>query len=207
VQQVDSGMKLAIDRSCRLQRYMGLVAAEADSGIRMPIPAPKISGIDHQSISCSLSNPRWFEDPVWDDVRAVSPQMGETATEETKLSIELHISPSGELPRVGSRCRRIFVCQPPVTQMELILSCCSPNLADRLAGATPAQPGVPPYKPETVDRADGIRFGDLLDVARDKYAYHGCCPDCPDRMLDSDGRSELTLRFTVKIPLAHHDPI
>lgn len=133
--------------------------------------------------------------------------------------------------RVGSKCRSIPICQPPVHEMYAYPSCCTQcpfiherGVVERPLDAfspmpffmhpawTPQQPLPPPpdwprLEPiQTVTSDTGITVGDLFDATVRITAAHKRCPFAEERSHDSKGNVCTDVMFACHMSLEKGDP-
>lgn len=117
---------------------------------------------------------------------------------------------AAELPRIGTRCRSMLVCQPPIHQMGVYASCCSSNPYMFWLGAIESCPqAMPKYKAygsapphglpeppfEILTSDTGITVGDLYDMTVKHRALHYRCPWAFASEHDTEG--ELSVRVSL----------
>ena len=87
---------------------------------------------------------------------------------DRNVSILIHLP--NTTPRIGPRCSRMYLCNPPITKAAVYTSCCSeiPYTADgpiRYFGK----------KIYTVEKNDGLTVGDMHRAARMLFRRHKMC--------------------------------
>ncbi|KAK4540807.1 hypothetical protein LTR36_008884 [Oleoguttula mirabilis] len=105
---------------------------------------------------------------------------------------------SGLLPRVGSRCREILVCQPAISEMQVSVDCCK-KARIRWGGPEAASPLYgEPITPLKV-KAGGITVGHVLDVAAKLVTEHRLCPNAASWQLGHDGVVNVNPSFSATV--------
>ena len=97
-----------------------------------------------------------------------------------KYKDEVTISASFETyerpPKIGSRGRAMLVCQPPLLEMQVSVSCCSSSSIDRPLDATQTN-NLTTWTTRTPAKStSGITVGDLLDITESLQQQHRVCP-------------------------------
>lgn len=115
---------------------------------------------------------------------------------------------TSEIPRIGTKWLAIQICNPPIHEMDVAVSCCGED-RDARGGAynqwprLPAADPLPPLKSST-----GITLGDILDVSVKHQAEHRLCPHADQAwQLDADGYADVTVIFKGRMELKDDDPI
>lgn len=106
--------------------------------------------------------------------------------------------PGQHLPKIGSKYRRMFICQPPIKQMKVYLSCCP---RDRELGF------LPQLEVCTVSSDGGLTIGHLYDCARKQMDEHRWCPYASTFSLDDDGVVMTGVQFKGSVVLQPDHPI
>ena len=102
-------------------------------------------------------------------------------------------------PKIGSRCRSILICQPPVYEITGWASCCA-----RLHHERPS--GIPALSRLHVVSKTGITVGDLLDAQEALIREHSTCTYARAEDHDVNGRVQVRASFNCDIRLAPDDP-
>ena len=158
VYQADSAMRNAIEGSTMLQTKLGLRAAPPET---YPQTAFSSFGYFHRpcvpfgTASCGY-NFSPFTCDIEPPLRRQHRDSHETLT--ATIRARFSVLPQQRLPNIGSRYRNMFICQPPVQQMQPTMCCCQ-----RISGAL-----------DPVTSEHGLTIGDLYDYAKallDKHRY------------------------------------
>lgn len=225
-----------IECSGLLQQRLGLKALK-DSSMASPF-----QGIFRHPLHVNFSSPfPMFEFPALElhhrplsqDIEALPGEGKETLPRNTiALVVKSSFAPKGEPRfRIGSKCRSIPICQPPVHQMYAYPSCCTQcpfiderGVVERPLDAvspmpffmhpawTPQQPlPSPPDWPrlqpiQTVTSVKGITVGDLFDATLRIAAAHKLCPFAEDRAHDFKGNVCSDVLFACQMSLEKGDP-
>lgn len=138
------------------------------------------------------------------------------------------------LPQIGSRTRRMLICQPLVKVMQIVPSCCYKkphtgewvDIARRWAVHRQKPDCGTPYgeedetlyvTDESVEKNDvvqdleiqvktGVTVGDVLDATRKIREAHALCPHADFDCHDTDGKVCPEVRFSTDITLKNDDP-
>ena len=118
----------------------------------------------------------------------------ELAADEVVIKVEPFSS--RKMPKIGKRCREMFICQPPIKLLNVYTRCCRSVYASQN-----------PHGPAEVLRVEsGIRLGDLIDAYEQIYASHRLCPDASVVWHDEAGHAEVGPTFRVKFRAQEGDP-
>lgn len=105
-----------------------------------------------------------------------------------------------DLPRIGFRCRRMFVVQPPITKMIAIPHCCEGVWSRSTTKFRKSH--------RTISNRNGITIGDLLKAAKRLQKKHENCPIAPFHMHDLvDGRVRMQTAFQAAYTVRQEDPL
>lgn len=98
------------------------------------------------------------------------------------------------LPRLGPRCRRMLVANPPVKEMKAFVNCCPMRNG-----------GV--HVEARVRNEKGVTMGDLLDMATQLMRRHLHCAHASwAQHSDEDGTVKVNVSFEALITLRDADP-
>ena len=101
---------------------------------------------------------------------------------------------------IGSRIRKMFVCQPPVKELQVFVECCRYNLHHGIDDHE--QPSC------TVTNKDGLTIGDLHDKTKQMLESHKYCANAEVFMLDDEtGEVKNEVCFRGRIALKDDDPL
>ncbi|KAK3704405.1 hypothetical protein LTR37_013828 [Vermiconidia calcicola] len=109
---------------------------------------------------------------------------------------------SGRVPRPGTRYRSMNLCQPHVTEMTLIPTCCNDDGSIRESEDSTTRPRV-----TKIASATGVTLGQLIDEAAKLQEAHRLCPDIESQMLKPDGTALVGVICVGAISLRYDDPI
>lgn len=117
-------------------------------------------------------------------------------------SVDFTITVRGHtMPRMGSRCRQMLVCQPAVSEMAVELWCCG------LHATFDGQPlKREPIAPLRVGQG-GITMGQVYDAAAKLMIEHQLCPYADYRGLDERGYAKVEPTFRASVHLQPNDPV
>ena len=217
-QQVCKHFKGVIDESAKLQRRMGLKAADADSFLELPLRGVVMTGQPYRGLfggaaltfnvagPCDMAGQSYLTSGFGMGPGGFHDAREETIVEEASVSILVRPFKGDRLPKVGSRIGSMLVCQPPVKQMTFTSSCCTP--IGLFGGGRIRHNGtVAPAEHPKLTNATGITVGDILTQAHKMIAEHRLCPNASEQMLDRHGYVQLQLSFTAVVPLTSEDPL
>ncbi|KAK4545772.1 hypothetical protein LTR36_002726 [Oleoguttula mirabilis] len=103
---------------------------------------------------------------------------------------------------LGSRCRNIYFCQPPVEEIYVYTSCCADvDLYDVL------EEFLPDGSLSLIKNEGGLTIGDLWDEAEKLFQEHGNCANADWDELDDGGRVQMKVYFKAIVKLPPDDPI
>lgn len=138
--------------------------------------------------------------------RAPIPASGSLARHAKAINLDLFTVGAAFLPmppRLGKRVRSMLICQPPIKEMHVKVTCCSKP------GQSLAQ-SLHPGKleaPQPILSATGITVDDLYDATRELVKAHRLCPWAELHEHDDDGYVRVNPRFQAKIQLRDDDPL
>ncbi|KAK5127053.1 hypothetical protein LTR85_008412 [Meristemomyces frigidus] len=173
-QRVSSSFCDAIEGSVVIQRKLGLRPADASQPITFP------------TVELIPSFDLWFEsfhpDSPLDQVYTLS---------DNEVLIQAQWRTAQKFKSAGSTVRRMLVCQPPVTSMDVYASCREnngPRTKRRLAA--------------TLNVATGITIGHMVDASPQVVKEHKLCAHATLSEHGKDGcvRPSLTLEAIVQVP-------
>ncbi|KAK3709303.1 hypothetical protein LTR37_011041 [Vermiconidia calcicola] len=120
------------------------------------------------------------------------------------------------LPTIGSRCRAMLVCQPPVKELLITLACCLPagpgyRLHASFNPLTPSRPTLSQVDEEEFDgykiRSEtGITVGQVYDATKQLQEEHRYCPHAIIELHNADGTVNVRTALHGKVPLKRDDP-
>lgn len=110
--------------------------------------------------------------------------------------VELLVTFAKWLPRLGSRVRRMQLCQPPIHVMRYVPTCCGQASEDEIGG-----------HPLRIRNEEGLTLGDLRNAAENLMAKHKLCLNAPVHAYDPDGFVRPEVRFYVGVALEADDPM
>lgn len=166
--EVNKTFKTAILGSPKLRRYMSLAPDQA-----LPYrtifkrTSKDVNHFSHLCVSFGSSLDYNLLDPDGN---------------ETTMLIASFSTKDGALPRIGSRCRAMLVCRPPVYQIESRTSCCN------ITG-------------QKVSSSTGITVGDLYDAASRLVEEHRLCSLAEWTSHDRHGNVKVRIDFDTAIPV------
>jgi len=111
----------------------------------------------------------------------------------TAQIVAIFSKPSAELPRIGTRWRRMFICQPPIKEISVWDQC------RNYQGSR--------NEPRVIKSESGFTIGDLYDLTKEVMAEHRFCLNAPPDFHDDEGIVRIDPTFTTKIILGDGDPI
>ncbi|KAM3418271.1 hypothetical protein BST61_g4272 [Cercospora zeina] len=102
--------------------------------------------------------------------------------------------------QIGSRVRRMFICQPPVKELRVYLECCRYNFTHHAEDHD--------RHSATVANANGLTIGDLLDKTVEMLEAHKFCANAEVFMLDDEtGEVKNEVSFRGTVVLKNDDPM
>ena len=139
-----------------------------------------------------------------------------------------------QLPNLGTRCRRMLICQPPVRVMQVIVSCCDYARWKEVPSTIPRRWALGMHQPnstkmygedeednhlddESIEKNNvlksfeiksktGITVGDIYDATLALREAHGLCPHAEADVHDEEGRVWSDIRFHSDVTLKSDDP-
>ncbi|KAK5712365.1 hypothetical protein LTR15_011945 [Elasticomyces elasticus] len=179
--QVNQSARASIDASPRLQSKLSLRADATGSILRLPFEARNTLGLMAAGFFCNV-----YDGP-----------MEFHSTDPTKrpppghISLRLGFQPDqSQHAEIDTRCRSMYITQPPVKVVNVKLSCCRED---------GNQSGI--------RSATGITIGDLWDVRLKLHKKHLLCPHAKAGMHDADGFVDLEPVFTALVPVQGNHPM
>ena len=184
VQQVSRGLKDAIDGSARIQTRLNLRPASRDTFFKTPF---EFYFGYNLGLHCSLEQPK-------------STPFNEVPL-ENRTNFTASFDSHSAFPKIGSRCRNMLICQPPIYEMEIHTRCCNgdPLALPFLESDTP--------KTTSISSPIGITVGDLYDATKKTSKEHKLCPNASCRLLDENGFVRVSVMFKASVELNTNDPI
>lgn len=171
-QRINRQFRDAVETSTRLQRKLSLLPHSSRT-----FYAPfALRGL--ASLKCRL-------------IPSGTRKMGES---ERSLHFVLEARFYGPLPKIGSRCRRMLIMQPPVTSVKVYQDCCHAR-------------SVPSDSPFILSNPSGISIGDLLRTAQVMRTQHRQCPHAAAWRLDENGDVRVSTRFRAELVLDPTDQL
>ena len=122
-QQVNKTIFEVVRTSLRLQRQVGLLA-DTNAFFCMPLAMFQRSGrYDCEPPGFSLMSLAASKrrNP---SSRSRSTHFIKQPDNSIKISATFMLDAAGRLPKIGDRCMSMYICQPPITEMEAFTSCC-----------------------------------------------------------------------------------
>lgn len=115
---------------------------------------------------------------------------------EVTVRVEVYTSEKTPLPKPGRRCRDVLICQPPIRALNVYTRCCAPQWPYRTSNGPS----------ETIERENGVRFGDLLDAYLRIAEAHRLCPDADPELHDENGFVKPRISFEANVVALDDDP-
>lgn len=178
VQQVSHQMFDAIESSVKLQRRLFL--KPSPKGNTKLLPSYVLPGLFLDNDASGYVTPRSDMDQV-----------------VVTASFLLSRAPS----RIGSRCKKMLICNPPIKSIDVFIECCSQSAHRAFRTNTPR----PPL--ETLECDSGITVGQLHDAHKRLAAAHRLCPDASPHLHNKDGFVNAEPSFEVALDLNPNDPL
>ncbi|KAK5735843.1 hypothetical protein LTR17_007855 [Elasticomyces elasticus] len=104
------------------------------------------------------------------------------------------------LARIGKRGLSMFICQPPITEMDVYLSCCMPGSRGRSYTAGNRKSAG------TIRNAKGLSVGDLHRATAEYQKQHELCPHADKYSHDGEGRVLMEVSYEGLLQLRADDP-
>ena len=115
---------------------------------------------------------------------------------------ELFARFESRLLKTGSRVRRMYICQPPITSMTYRPECCRgatrlewTEFGDAWFNRIKAWDAEPP----TIENDDGLTIGDSYDVAADLQIAHKMCPYEGVGWIEETGDPKVSVTFRTEV--------
>ena len=175
IQQVDHLFFNSIQGSMKLLCKMGLMAQENGH-----VSAPPAS-VDTQSFFC------FYE--MYSSLSRDVPQ-------DNDVVVKAGFSDLENSPNLGSRCRNMLICQPPLKSMSVHTRCCHPTWS-----WNDSDEDLDPITSES-----GLVVGDLLDAHNRVTADHRLCPEAEPPEHGSDGFVNPHVSFEATMVAENDDP-
>ncbi|KAK3722195.1 hypothetical protein LTR37_002628 [Vermiconidia calcicola] len=123
------------------------------------------------------------------------------------MKILLTIQPQAPITRLGTRCRSMLLCQPPISRMKVFVSCCAPNKSGfGIFGSTQIDP--PPLEIlSAMEGSQGITVGDVNDAVTRLSAYHRLCPDALAHDHNEDGSVRFGIELEAELEVDDTEPL
>ena len=113
------------------------------------------------------------------------------------ITVEMH--EAFPVPRAGSRVRALYICQPPIHVLDMLIECCKINTAQTQ------------YADEAFDyrisSPDGITVGDVLDMTQHLRKVHRDCPFAGRGMMNRDGTAKPRIWYSTPLDLPYDHPL
>lgn len=204
---VNRSIRDSIECSSRMQTKLCLRAAPAHSHLETPLSYCFIKYFDCERTPMACYPPvpigRGFSCSIGRlPVMPLPPFTGPEDDEKSRtVTLNAYFYPFKQqrLGGLGSRIRRMFICQPPIKRMTVHLSCC-PNMDIYFSDP-------PPPAPEYVSSEIGLTIGDLYDCAARLMDQHRWCPYAHAGQLDDDGMVDNAVQFQASVVLSPEDPL
>lgn len=126
----------------------------------------------------------------------------------TRMPVSLRATfyPSAEqhLPRIGSRWRSMYICQPPIQKIQAHVTCCQNSQQ------MPVVHDMSSSQSTDITAMDGIgiTIGDLYNFAEATYDKHRYCPMAPGyRINPKNGAVRIDSTFKAMISMEPNDPM
>ncbi|KAK5691504.1 hypothetical protein LTR97_011497 [Elasticomyces elasticus] len=179
--QVNQSARASIDASPRLQSNLSLRADATGSILRLPFEARNTLGPMAAGFICN----------VYDGLiqyRSIDPKK-RPPPGHISLRLGFHTG-QAQHAKIDTRCRSMYITQPPVKVVNVKLSCC------REDGSR-----------SEVRSATGITIGDLWDMRLKMREEHRLCPHAKLGMHDADGFVDLEPVFNAVVPVQDDHPM
>jgi len=120
------------------------------------------------------------------------------------LSLAFDFSSEHGPPDVHVLSPSMLICQPPITKMEVSITCCHPYPARRWSNPRflPSESDLP----EAITSETGITVGDLCDAYQAMLDKHSLCPHAEPIDHTAVGRVKVDPQFRGTIYLRDDDP-
>ncbi|KAK5677577.1 hypothetical protein LTS10_010149 [Elasticomyces elasticus] len=110
---------------------------------------------------------------------------------------DCHYDEPAKLPQVGERIQSMLICQPPITEMAIQLTCCLPDDEDYTR-----------IEADKVVNSQGITLGDLLRATIQYRENHKLCPYAHESHHDLEtGFVKVDVSFWGELRLDPSDPV
>ena len=118
------------------------------------------------------------------------------AENAAEVTVAFSTGPNGRLPVVGQRCRKMLVCQPSPTRVQVIYNCCPDLLAGRNNNFELNAPAP-----------SGITVSDLYRAAQRVVEQHSLCMFADEFAMNENGYVDLRVEFMAEVKLHDDDPM
>jgi hypothetical protein len=203
-QQVCRSARDAIDGSPRLQRVLNLRAEPEGSHFQTPyccFTHGNLGGFWCGTCLHGLVLDGTEGSVTYNLVNIGSRYRSSVCVVGNNLTVSAGFPNSDErLPRIGSRWRAMYICQPPIKQMTIRLACCSHDAG--IGGVLRSA------KEFTVTSESGLTIGDLYDKTKALVAEHRFCLAASTYQHDYEtGLVKVDPSFSTTITLRGGDPL
>ena len=167
----------AIQGSLKFQRKLGLVA---DCDAQLTFPAQGVfKGVHFDT------DTRW------------RPDMSIKAKDKILVLLK-EVTDRDPVLTLGSRCRKMLICQPSLKSLDVSLNCCTRNrYAGRRSDAA--------Y--ETLTSETGFTIGDIMDITKRMRHQHRLCTSAGKYQHDIEGFVEVSVGFEAMMGVKEDDPL
>ncbi|KAK3722184.1 hypothetical protein LTR37_002617 [Vermiconidia calcicola] len=139
-----------------------------------------------------------YDQPQWGDRDDLDNLWGKV---HSSLILRVYIR-NGVIPRIGTRYRSMYLCQPPVTDVTLKPDCCRYN--GSVGGSEDFT--TRPWRTK-ITTATGVTLGQLIDEATKLQGVHRLCPNVESNRLNADGAAHVGVECVGALSLRYDDPI
>ncbi|KAK4560624.1 hypothetical protein LTR86_005202 [Recurvomyces mirabilis] len=142
----------------------------------------------------------WFAE-LFLNTEAVEPKEG-SDPDDAWIRIQVMMDSIPCKLGIGSKCRSMFICQPPIKSIQAYTSCCAGPRFWR------HRPGDERPPAETIASETGITVGDIVDTTARLKESHKLCPDASPFDHNSDtGYVNAQVSFETTIRAKADDPL
>lgn len=201
---VNKKFRDTIQKSVKLQRKLGLLP-HPESNFFMPAQplilrtigvrlTNSIERIPHKFIGIEWYNEREDDDENFKLILDIEPKSMRRSTPSDPIEIKF--------PRLGSRCAKMLLCQPPTYAVRMYMGCCNyPNIS--LVGAD-LPPGDPCF---TIKNGTGVTTGNLYEAVDREREKHRFCVGYGHEQYDVKGHLRSKISLHGEVTLRGDDPI